>query len=103
MMVLAAALIGGAWGIDIDSWLASGLRPSETAQGAVVFAFLSWNGVFAAISALMGLYALARWMAGHVEAARPSTFDLIALFIGFSAGQGAFAALLTRLFPGGVI
>jgi cytochrome c oxidase subunit I+III len=48
----------------------------------------------------MGLYALLRWLAGHVEAARPTTFDLIGLFLGFTAAQGLGAVLLTRLFPG---
>jgi len=48
----------------------------------------------------MALYAGLRWAAGHVEAQRPSTFELIALFLAYSAGQGAFSTLLTRLFPG---
>ena len=101
MMVVAAALIGAAWFVDLTAWLDSGLRPKVNTQGATVYAFLSWQGLFAAIAALMGLYAVLRWLAGHVGADRPSTYDLIALFIVFSAGQGAFATLLTRLFPGG--
>ncbi len=48
----------------------------------------------------MALYAGLRWVAGHVEAPRHSTFELIALFLAYSAGQGAFSTLLTRLFPG---
>ena len=72
-----------------------------TAKGATVFALRSWQGMFAGLVGMMGLYAAARWLAGHVEAARPSTFDLIALFVVFSAGQGALTSLLVRLFPGG--
>jgi cytochrome c oxidase subunit I+III len=101
MMAAAAALIVAAWFVDLDAWRAAGLRPEVNAQGATVYAFLSWQGVFAAVVALMGLYAVLRWLAGHARADRPSTYDLIALFIVFSAGQGAFATLLTRLFPGG--
>ena len=101
LMILAAAAIAVAWFVDLDGWLSSGLRASATGQGATVFFLLSWHGVFVAIVALMGLYAGMRWAAGHVEARRPSTFDLIALFIVYSAGQGTFATLLTRLFPGG--
>jgi cytochrome c oxidase subunit I+III len=101
MMLLAAALIVGAWGIDLRAWLDSGLRPTVSAQGATVYAMLSWHGFFAAVAALMGLYAVLRWMAGHAVAERPSTWDMIAIFLVYSAGQGAFVALLPRLFPGG--
>ena len=48
----------------------------------------------------MGLYAVLRWLAGHARADRPSTWDVIGLFLVYSAGQGVFAALLPRLFPG---
>jgi cytochrome c oxidase subunit I+III len=100
LVILAAAAIGGAWFVDLDGWLTSGLQASATGQGATVFALLSWQGVFVGIVALMALYAGLRLVAGHVEARRPSTFDLIALFLAYTAGQGAFAALLTHLFPG---
>ena len=101
LMVVAAALAGAGWWTDLQAWTATGLEASATTQGATVFALLSWQGLFAGLVGMMGLYAIARWLAGHVEAARPSTFDLIALFIVFSAGQGALASLLVRLFPGG--
>ena len=101
LMVVAAALAGAGWWTDLQAWTATGLEASATTQGATVFALLSWQGLFAGLVGMMGLYAIARWLAGHVEAARPSTFDLIALFIVFSAGQGALTSLLVRLFPGG--
>ncbi len=101
LMLAAVGLVAAGWGLDLDHWLATELRPEVNAQGATVYAFLGWQGFFVGVSALMGVYALLRWLAGHVEAARPSTFDLIALFLVFSAGQGVFAVLLTRLFPGG--
>jgi cytochrome c oxidase subunit I+III len=101
MMVVAATLVCGAWGVDFDSWRATGLAAAANAQGAMVHLFLAWQGLFAAVVALMGVYAALRWLAGHVKPDRPSTFDLIALFIAYSAGQGALSALLVRLFPGG--
>ena len=101
LMVVAAALAGAGWWTDLQAWTATGLEASATTQGATVFALLSWQGLFAGLVGMMGLYAIARWLAGHVEAARPSTFDLIALFIVFAAGQGALTSLLVRLFPGG--
>jgi cytochrome c oxidase subunit I+III len=101
LMLAAVGLAGAGLGMDLDHWLATGLRPEVNAQGSTVYALIGWQGFFVAVAGLMGLYALLRWLAGHVEAARPSTFDLIALFLVFTAGQGAVAVLLTRLFPGG--
>ncbi|HYE46737.1 MAG TPA: cbb3-type cytochrome c oxidase subunit I, partial [Caulobacter sp.] len=100
-LALAAALVAAAWGLDLRSWVDVGLRPEATAQGATVFAFLAWNGAFAAAGLIMGLYALARWLGRYLAAERPSTVDLIGLFLAYCAAQGLFAALLTRLFPGG--
>jgi cytochrome c oxidase subunit I+III len=100
MLGFAAALIVAAWGADLRAWQGSGLRPEVSAQGAAVYALVSWQGFFAGVAALMGLYALLRWWAGHAVADRPSTWDMIALFVVYSAGQGVFAALLPRLFPG---
>ncbi|MGQ3045139.1 MAG: cytochrome ubiquinol oxidase subunit I, partial [Brevundimonas aurantiaca] len=81
LMVLAAAVLGAAWYVDLQSWIATGLQASMTGQGATVFALLSWHGFFVSVVALMAVYAVLRWAFGHVEARRPSTFDLIALFI----------------------
>ena len=100
LMLAAVGLAGAGWALDLNHWLATGLRPEVNAQGATVYALIGWQGFFVAVSGLMGLYALLRWLAGHVEAARPSTFDLIALFLAFTAAQGVGSVLLTRLFPG---
>jgi cytochrome c oxidase subunit I+III len=101
MIAAAATLVCFGWAIDLETWRETGLRPSVNAHGATVYSLISWQGFFSANVALMGLYALARWAAGHVSATRTASFDLIALFIAYTAGQGAFSALLTRLFPGG--
>ena len=101
MMALAAAALAASWGNEIAAWWSSGLRPDVSSQGASVFALIGWQGFFAAVAVIMGLYAVMRWVFGLLDASRPSTFDLIALFIVFSAGQGTVAMLLTRLFPGG--
>jgi len=101
LMVAAAALVVGAWGLDLKAWIATGLRPEVHAQGATVYALLAWQGWFAVIVTIMGLYIVLRWLAGHMQADRPSTGDIIALFIVYAAAQGTFATLLTRLFPGG--
>ncbi len=100
MVVLAAALIGAAWWTDWSTWTAAGLDPARTGQGATVFAFLGWQGFYVIVCALMALYVVMRWAKGRVHPARPTTFDVIALFHVFVASQAGLAALLTRLFPG---
>jgi cytochrome c oxidase subunit I+III len=101
VMALAGALLVAAWGVDAGSWWLAGLRPDASPQGATVFALLTWQGGFVLASALMTLYALARAAAGLWTPSRPATAEIIALFIAFTAAQGALPALLTRLFPGG--
>ena len=100
LMVAAAATLAWGWWSDLSGWLDAGLLPTASPQGATVFAFLSWQGVFVGVSAIMAFYAVLRCAFGYVRAAQPMTFELIALFIAYSCAQGALPALLTRLFPG---
>ncbi|MCR5875323.1 hypothetical protein LRS10_14705 [Phenylobacterium sp. J426] len=100
MLAAAATLLGVAWALDLQGWADMGLRPSQSPQGATVAALLSWQGLFVLVSAIMGLYALARLARGYVRAGQPATFEVIGLFIAYGAAQGAFAAALPRLFPG---
>jgi cytochrome c oxidase subunit I+III len=99
-MVAASLLIGGGWLADIAGWRAVGLEAQASAHGAIVFAFLAWQSLFAAVGLLMALYLIARAIFGLVSSDRPTTFDLVGLFLVYAAGQGMIAALLTRLFPG---
>ena len=101
LMLLAGLAIGAGWAVEASAWWGAGLRPQASGQGATVFALIAWQGLFAAICAIMAVFALMRWVFGLLSARRPATYQLIALFIGFSAAQGAAAALLTHLFPGG--
>ena len=78
-VLLAAGLIVGAWGVDLRAWIGTGLRPEVHAHGATVYALLAWQGWFAAIVAIMGLYIGVRCLAGHMQADRPTTGDIIAL------------------------
>jgi cytochrome c oxidase subunit I+III len=100
-LVGAAGLAAAGWWMDLDSWRGAGLAPERSPQAAVIATFLSWQGVFVATGALMGVYVLLRLAFGHVSPTRPATFELVGLFLGYAAGQGVFAAALTRLFPGG--
>src|SRR5690606_28503676 len=100
LLVVSAIGAATAIGLELQAWGAAGLKPDATSQGAAVFALLGWSATFAAIGALMGLYILLRRVFGRLSADRPSTVDLIGLFLAYTAGQAAMVLLLIRLFPG---
>ena len=93
-------MAGGAWAAEASAWWSSGLRPDATSQGATVYALLAWQGTFVGIGLLMGPFVLLRWLRGHVAPRRPATFEVVALFLAFTALQGGATTLLIRLFPG---
>ena len=51
--------------------------------------------------AWLAIYLALRTARGILARPRSTTFDVIMLFILYTAAQGAVAASLTRLFPGG--
>jgi cytochrome c oxidase subunit I+III len=100
LIVIAAGALLLGWIIDLLSWRWSGLDPAASGQGATVYAFLSLEGILVAIAALMAAYLSARNSRGLIVRPRNNSYDLVVLFIAYSAAQGFVAALLTRLFPG---
>ncbi|MDZ4689888.1 cbb3-type cytochrome c oxidase subunit I [Terricaulis sp.] len=102
LALLSAALLTSAWFVDALDWRAGGLDPELHAHGALVAAFLSWQGFFVVVAALMGLYAIARWKAGLLARERPATIESISLFQAYAAGQALVALTITRAFVLGV-
>jgi len=100
-VLVGATLAGVAIVNEFQAWAVQGLDPEISSQGASVFALLAWSAVFCAISALMALYLLLRRGFGYVSPDRPTTVDVICLFLTFTAVQAALSILLIRLFPGG--
>jgi cytochrome c oxidase subunit I+III len=99
VLAIAALLIFGASAIDGLSIWGAGLRPQADSYAATVFAFLSWQGIFAIVTLAMALYAIARLAAGMLSRARPMTVESICLFMGYSAMQGIASILLVRAAP----
>ncbi|RAK52188.1 cytochrome c oxidase subunit I [Phenylobacterium deserti] len=97
---LAAVAVVLAWGLDIWSWWAAGLRPDASGQGATVFAIVSWQGFMLSVTLLMAGYVAARAAYGHLKRERTSTVDVVVLFITYVATQGAIGSAVVRLFPG---
>ena len=100
LIVCAASALALGFGLDLWAWIASGLRPDASGQGATVYALLALEGILVAIGALMAAYLSARNARGLIVRPRNNSMDLIVLFLVYAAGEGALTAILTRLFPG---
>ena len=85
--------------LDGLSWWNDGFRPQTDAYGALIYAVVSWQAVFVAVSALMGIYAVARLLTGLLVAQRPMTMEAITLFLIYTSLQGVVGVALTRGFP----
>ncbi len=100
-ILLAAIALVAAFGIDLWSWRESALDPELSAQAALTFAFLSQQGLLVAITAIMALYLALRNARAMITRPRNTTFDVVFLFMLYTAGQGSVTAVLTRLAPAG--
>jgi cytochrome c oxidase subunit I+III len=99
IVVAAGALLVGVI-LDFRSWGASGLAPDASGQGATVYALLSLQAMLIGVAALMAAYLSARNSRGLIVRPRNNSYDLVVIFIAYTAAQGVIGALLTRLFPG---
>jgi cytochrome c oxidase subunit I+III len=85
--------------IEILAHWQTGLRPSESAYGAIVYTASALNGELAFAIALMTGFVLARYAAGRVDAARRVSYDNAALLVYYTAAQGIVGLLLVHGFP----
>jgi cytochrome c oxidase subunit I+III len=90
--------IGGA-AIDLSAQWRSGLSPETHAYGASVYAIVSIQTFFVIVTVVMGLYTIARWLAGKLDSARRATFDSVMLFWHYTTGQGLVGLLVVHGFP----
>jgi cytochrome c oxidase subunit I+III len=98
-IVAAAGFLTAAWWTDFSAWNAAGLDPRLSGQAAMTGFFLSWQGFFTAIVAVMGLYVMARWLSGLITPERRATVQLVAMFLTYAAVQGLLSSLLVGLTP----
>lgn len=99
LLLAAIPLPSAATALEILAQQSIGLEPSATSYGAAVFALASWQGFFAAVLALMGLYTIARSITGRLSAARRATFDNTQLLWHYAVVQGLTSLALVHLFP----
>ncbi len=102
LVLIAGALLVGACWADYVSWGHAGLAPDASGQGATVFAFIGLQAILTGICALMALYLAFRNARGLVTQPRNNSFDLVVLFMLYTAAEGIVSSALVRLFPGAV-
>ncbi|MGZ8216652.1 cbb3-type cytochrome c oxidase subunit I [Methylomagnum sp.] len=95
----AAVLLVGAFGAELYGHWRTGLRPTDSSYGAVVYAVVSIQGFFIAVVATMALYTLVRSLAGRLDGVRRATFDNTRLFWHYTVVQGLLGLALVHLAP----
>ncbi len=93
-----AALLGHA-ALEVYGHWESGLRPGDSGYGAVVTMLAAVQVFFAVVIAVMGLYTLARSLAGLLHSGRRVTFDNTRLLWHYTVAQALVAAAVVHLFP----
>jgi cytochrome c oxidase subunit I+III len=96
---LALLLAAGAFGVDLLSWLSTGLRPTQSGYAAIVYMIIAYQGFHLAVLLVMALYALARCWRGLVAPDRLVTIENIGLFWLYACAQGATGLLVAHLAP----
>ncbi len=98
-LLLSLACLTGAFALELRGHLATGLSPEGNAYGAMVYlgAVLFAQLVFALV--IMGLFAMARHLAGKLDAVRRVTYDSYALLYHYTVAQSLLGLGLIHGFP----
>ena len=99
LILVALGCVVAAPVVEIIGQRSAGLSPSLTSYGAIVFTLAAWQGFFAAVLGIMGLYTIARAVTGKLSAPRRATFDNTRLLWYFAVVQGLLSIALVHLFP----
>jgi cytochrome c oxidase subunit I+III len=96
LLLLALILLGAALGADLHAQIRTGLRPTEHAYGAIVYAALALQGAYVAAIAVMALFIAARSCAGKLDARWRASWDNTALLWHYTVGQGLCCVALVH-------
>ncbi|MGD9762358.1 MAG: cytochrome c oxidase subunit I [Candidatus Binatia bacterium] len=98
-LLLAVPLLAAAWAADVWSQWQTGLRPTDSSYGAVVYTVIALQAAYVATAILMALYTLARSLFGLLDRRRTVTFENTMLFWHYTVGQGLVGLALTHAIP----
>ena len=96
---LALVALVGAAGLDGIGFWQAGVRPTEDAYGASVFALMSFQGFLACVLTLMVSFTIVRWVSGRLDRVRRVTFDNTALLFQAVAAQGLAIVMVLHVLP----
>jgi cytochrome c oxidase subunit I+III len=98
-LLLAVALLIGAVAGDVFGHWQSGLRPTDSAYAAIVYALLANQGFFVAVVLVMACYTIARSRAGLLTHERRATLDNTRLFWLYTVLQGLLTVAILHGAP----
>ncbi|KRC86103.1 cytochrome c oxidase subunit 1 [compost metagenome] len=96
---LAMVLLAASAGVELNAHWQTGLRPQASAYAAAVYAVAGLQAAFAALAAMMGLFTVARSMAGRLSATRRAAFDTTMMMWQYTVAQGLAGLALVHVFP----
>jgi cytochrome c oxidase subunit I+III len=99
LIVVGLTALFAAFAVDGIAQWRHGLRPRDGSYDATIASLLCLQGFFVATIAAMGLYTVARWIAGRLDVVRRATFDNTMLLWHYTAAQGLIGLALTYGFP----
>ncbi len=95
LLCLVAAIAADAVGLLVEA----AIDPTASGYAAVVTTVFALQAFFVATVAIMGLYTLARSLAGRLDGVRRVTFDNTALMWRYTVAQGLVGLAIVHLFP----
>jgi cytochrome c oxidase subunit I+III len=98
-ILAAAILLACASAADLYGQWTTGLRPKESAYGAVVYAVIALQVFYVAVVIVMALYTSARAWCGLLHAQRRVIFDNTMLLMYYTVAQGLIGLALVHSFP----
>jgi cytochrome c oxidase subunit I+III len=97
--IAAVALLVAGFAMQLLGPFSDGLRPAGSAFAALTYAFVALQGQYVFAVVVMGLFTVARALAGKIDGERRQTYDNSMLVWHYSTAQGLAALTVTTLFP----
>ncbi|MFC3166303.1 cytochrome c oxidase subunit I [Ciceribacter thiooxidans] len=98
-LLLSLICLTGALVLEITGHVSTGLRPGDNAYAASVYLGAALFGQLVLALVIMGLFTLARHLAGKLDGRRRVTFDNYRLLYHYAVGQSLLGLLLVHGFP----